>query len=123
MYDSKHSASSHEPKNGILSIHFHESIDSDDILKRELVHLAAAAKQKGVKKILIHNGDLSHPINGELQRWAEVSIELPLLRHGVDKIAIVRPSKGHVFALTNHTDTPRKKYFRTDKAAMKWLNE
>lgn len=123
MYDSKHSSSAHEPENGILSIHLNESIDDDATLKRELVHLAAAAKANKVRKILIHNGNLSHPLNGDVQKWAETSVELPLLRNGVDKIAVVLPEKDYVFALTHHNDTQRKKYFDTDDAAMKWLNE
>ncbi len=123
MYKTKHSSADHTPDNGILTLHLHDSVDSDEILKTELIHLVAAAKKHNVKKILIHNKDLNHPLNGDLQKWAESNIELALLTNGVDKIAIVRPESDHVFALTNHNDTQRKRYFDSDADAMAWLNE
>lgn len=122
MYTSDHSKIEFNKKDGILKVSLKNSISDDDCLKTELLHMASAAKQNGVKKILIHNKDLAHPISNDLQNWAHLSVELPLLQAGVDKIAIIKPAGSRSFALTNHHDNERKKYFPTEDSAMKWLN-
>jgi hypothetical protein len=121
IYKSQHSTIDHEQDSGIIVLHLKDSISDDSALKNELLHLASHAQNLGIKKVLIKNEDLGHPISSELQQWAKMSIELPLLAGGVDKIAIVTSKNERVFSLVHAGDTVRKKYFPSEAAARQWL--
>ena len=121
IHKSKHSAIEHHDKHGICQITITNQIDEDATLKRELTILASHVQKNNIKKVLIHNGDLKHPVSSEIQHWAHVSLELPLLNAGVDKIAIVYPKDKKMFALIHNNDTARKRYFASDKKALSWL--
>ncbi len=121
IHKSKHSTIDHEKDSGIIVLHLKDSISDDSTLKSELLHLASHAQNMGIKKVLIKNEDLGHPISADLQQWAKMSIELPLLAGGVDKIAIVTSKNARVFSLVHAGDSVRKKYFASEADARKWL--
>lgn len=113
----------------------HQVSHSDEVMKIQLSgsqgeeHLKATflsfvndAVDKGVKKVMIHNHDLSHHISPHFQNWAQVNLELPLLQSGVDKIAVVHPNKKEYFNLISIKKAVRRQYFDTEDEAMAWLN-
>lgn len=121
MYESNHSKISHEHEGNLLVLHLKDSISDDNALKSELLHLASHARKTGVKKIMIKNESLGHPVSSEVQEWAKGSVELPLLANGVDKIAIVNPNDERIFSLIHRNDTARKRYFSSEDEARTWL--
>ena len=121
MYESQHSKIAHEHEGDTMVIHLNDSIKDDDTLKSQLLHLASHAHSQGVKNVLIKNENLGHPISNDFQQWAKMSIELPLLSAGVDKIAIVHPGNERLFALIHTPDTARKRYFASEAEARAWL--
>ena len=121
MHNSDFSKIEHDAKGDVVTIHLKGAIQDDNTLKSELLHLAAHAADTGVKKVLIKNEDLAHPVSADLQQWARLSVELPLLAGGVDKIAVVMPSTKRMFSLIHAGDTERKRYFDSEDAARAWL--
>lgn len=123
LHKSKHSTIHHHDGDGICQISLTDSIIDEATLKHELLLLAAHAQKDGISKVLIHNHELQHPISSEFQQWAHISLELPLLQSGVDKIAIVHPKNEKVFALIHNNETKRKRYFSSADDAITWLKE
>ena len=121
MHNSDYSKIEHEQKDDIVTIQLKGSIQDDNTLKSELLHLAAHAADAGARKVLIKNEDLAHPVSADVQQWARLSVELPLLAGGVDKIAIVMPATTRMFSLIHAGDSQRKRYFSSEAEARKWL--
>ena len=123
MYKTDYSTAQFKEDKGIMVLKLHNSIDGDKHLKKELSDMAKAVHEKDIKKVLINNDDLTHPLSKSMQGWAEKNIELELYRCGVDKIAIVMPNSEKVFAATKHDDHHRRKYFTNQASATRWLNK
>jgi hypothetical protein len=121
IHKSKHSVIHHHDEQGICQIALTDEIVDEATLKHQLLLLAAHTQKNGITKILINNNELQHPVSSDFQQWAHMSLELPLLNGGVDKIAIVHPKSENVFALIHNNETKRKRYFTSVDEAMSWL--
>ena len=122
MYESDHSKIHHAEEHGVVVLHLKNAIGDDSALKSELLHLASHVQSTGAKKVMIVNDDLTHPVSPEVQKWAQMSVEYPMLAGGVDKIAVVHPNDSRMFALMHVGDSARKRYFSSEAEARAWLD-